>query len=653
MLFFQLLLLLGYTYAHVVTAYLPGKSGRWQIGVHLVVLLGVLFFLPIDPPDSWKTLARFGSDNPTLGILALLSMSIGLPYFVLSTCSPLLQRWLSILSPTSVPYRLYALSNIGSLLALIGYPFLVEPNVSRKLQAEIWSWCLVVFTVLYAMCALIVSNQRNKSLVVKAKDDTNGKTADGSSRKPLWFIFPATASALLLSMTNKMCQEVAPIPLLWVVTLAIYLMTFIISFGNQKWYSRKWYTIIFFVSTTAAIAVMFFEESISILPQVAVYSVMLFAGCMFCHGEVARLKPRTEHLTSYYLSIASGGALGGIFVALLAPIIFTGYFEFHFALFACCILTLTIFFTDKHSRLYRGKPRWAWMYLITFCVIVGVALYKQTKLIYTDTIETARNFYGALIVSEFNKEDPQHRLLIMRHGKIVHGYQFENLRYRRVPTAYYGIQSGVGRVLMNFPKQASRRIGVVGLGVGTIAAYCRTGDYIRFYEINPLVQQLAERDFSFLADCRGQKDIVIGDARLSMEHEPSQQFDLLVLDAFNSEVPPLHLLTKESFQIYLKHLTSDGIIAVNISSKQVNLQKVLSSIVKDLSMPMVVLTDFDQEGDVARMPSEWALIINRDTPAEFLNQKAIQEAVYPSRQAVSTIPVWTDDYTSLYQVLNW
>ncbi|MBI1803637.1 MAG: fused MFS/spermidine synthase [Ignavibacteria bacterium] len=643
--FFQTFLLFGYAYSHLITRYL---RPRQQIILHVLILLLALVLLPIIPGDQWKPTSNV---DPTIRILTLLFVSLGIPYFVLATTGPLLQRWLSMLSPATVPYRLYALSNVGSLLALIAYPFVVEPNIARRAQAEVWSWGMMVFVVVCVASAVYLWRKASVLPGPRTPDDEKQEVvAVPLLDRALWITLPAIASVLLLSTTNKLCQEVVPMPLLWVLPLAIYLLTFVLTFDHPRWYSRPTYAIAYLVAISIVCWMMFNEETLTFLPQLAIYSCLVFIGCMICHGEVARLKPPPSHLTSYYLSIAAGGAMGGMFVTFLAPVLFSGYYEFQCAILACCGVVLLMFFVDETSPLRRGKPRWAWAGLAAGVAIFAILFYQQTRIIYHNTVDTARNFFSTLAITSYNENDRDRQFLVMRHGKTLHGYQFINPQYHRMPTSYFTAKGGAGRVLTSLPGDSAHRVGVVGLGVGTLAAYGRPGDYFRFYEINPQVQQLAEKHFTYLADCLARNDIVIGDARLSMEKEPPQNFDVLVLDAFNSDSPPVHLLTREAFEIFLKHIKPDGAILVNISSKQVNLHAVVAAVAKELKLPMIVLTDFNQERDIRRFPSEWIVLTLNTT---LLQQRAVQEAVFPDRQTTITVPVWTDDYTSLFPVLNW
>ena len=643
--FFQTVLLLGYAYGHLLTRYL---QPRWQAILHVLLLLSALLVLPIIPGDHWKPTA---DSNPTLRILTLLLFSLGLPYFTLASTGPLLQRWLTLLFPDRSPYRLYALSNAGSLLALLAYPFLVESLLTRKAQAEFWTWGMMIFVALCSAVALSLWRRGETGSVPDARQSVGDRGASPTLiRRISWIVLPGVASVLLLSTTNKLCQEVVPMPLLWVLPLSTYLMTFILTFDHPRWYSRKLHAAGYLAVLSVVCCMMFHEESLTFLTQLVAYSGLLFFGSMICHGEVARLKPPSIHLTSFYLSIATGDAVGGIAVTFLAPILFSGYYEFQCAALLSCGLALFLLFPDMMGRKVAGKSQLAWTIAFGGVLLFGVLFYRQAKILQHNTIDTARNFFSTLIVSKYNEDDPDRQFLIMRHGRTLHGYQFTNPRYHHIATSYFSEKGGVGRVLASLPDSLTHRVGIVGLGVGTLAVYGRPGDYFRLYEINPQVQELAEKRFTYLADCKARKEIILGDARLSMEHEQPQEFDLLVLDAFNSEAPPVHLLTVEAFTIFLRHLKPDGIIAVNITSKQVNLHAVVAAAANALHMQQLVLTDLNAEGDLRRFPSEW-IVLSRNP--HVLQQPKIQEAAMPERQSVASIPAWTDDYTSLFQVMNW
>jgi hypothetical protein len=640
MLFFQVCLLLGYLYAHVLTR-IP--SVKLQVAVHGVLLAASLALLPIVPSDSWKPTA---SAEPVLGILGLLGSSLGLPFLVLSATSPLVQRWFVALRPGVSPYRFYALSNVGSLLALLTYPFIVEPNLTRKVQADAWSWGMGAFAILLAACLVILVRSAQKAAKggPPEKDDQQGR-----ERRWLWVALPAAASILLLASTNKLCQEIAVIPLLWVVPLALYLVTFIISFDSPRWYSRPVFMGAWALSLGFVAWVLLKGWDAPLAGVLAAYPACVFTGCMICHGELVRLKPPASRLTLYYLWIAFGGALGSLFVALVSPVIFDDYSEFYVGLLAVTALLLAVLFTDGRSPLRRGRPVWAWaLFSLGTCALAGVCLQARISS-HENAIATVRNFYGSLSVTEHASEEPRYSFRAMRHGGILHGLQFMNDTFKIYPTTYYGANSGIGKLFRYYPREKPIRVGLVGLGTGTLAVWALPGDEFRIYEINPEVRRLAGEYFSYLRDCRGSKEYVIGDARLSLEHEQPQGFDILVVDAFNSDSPPLHLLTREAFRLYSTHLKPGGVLALHITCRHIDFFPVLASLADDLKMRYRLIVDPNKNHDPFANPSRWMLLT--DT-GDFLDHPAIRPYTV-TRNYDRPVPFWTDEYTSILPVLLW
>ncbi|MDY7011633.1 MAG: fused MFS/spermidine synthase [Planctomycetota bacterium] len=643
MLFFQVFLLIGYAYAHLVVRYL---RPRIQSVVHVVVIIAALAVLPITPAAAWKPQ---GPEYPTLRILLLLSACIGLPYFVLSATGPLMQGWFNRTNPSDSPYRLYSLSNAGSLLALLSYPFIVEPALSRQSQANLWSWSLGAFAVFAGICALWLWKHHQPK---KPPPDKKTAHQDADDKKNwglrlLWLALPAGASVELLAVTNKICQDVAAIPFLWILPLCLYLLSFIICFHHEKWYVRPVFLGVFILSivVVALVQAWGWSEDLSVIQQIAMYSAVLFACCMVCHGELYRLRPDPRHLTGYYLMIATGGAIGGILVAVVAPLVFNTYLELHLGLLACCLFVLL---ADKESVLRRSPRRWVWIGLI---IVVGVAAVSSeghrgdaNKI----AILNSRNFFGVLTVWENDRSDPAMHRYILQHGSTFHGLQFVDPKKHRRPLAYFGPNSGAGVAIRFFRRQENRHIGVVGLGVGTISAYGKKGDRIRFYEINPAVEQIARTRFSYLSDCRGEVDVIMGDARLSMEAETPQEFDLLVLDAFSGGAVPVHLLTVEAFEIFLEHLKSDGVIAMHVSSVHLDLQSVIWKIARRLGLKTAWIQN-DENDTEGIFASDWILLTRDES---FINQKVIQIAATPPKSDLARIDLWTDDHINLFQILK-
>jgi hypothetical protein len=642
MLFFQTLLLAGYAYAHFTSRWLKARA---QVVVHMILLVGALALLPITPSDSWKP---HGPENPVLRILGLLVVSLGVPYLVLSSTGPLMQYWFSRAKPGVSPFRLYALSNVGSLLALISFPVFFETHFTRVAQARLWQWGFYVYVVASAFCAL--KFWRAPALKETVADQSAGGTdvaRPSVADKILWLLLPACAAVLLLATTNKMCQEVAVVPFLWVLPLSLYLLSFVICFDSPRWYRRVPFTVAL-LAAWAGIAWMSSQGAqSSMVRQLTVYSAGLFICCMICHGELYRLKPDPRHLTFFYLMIAAGGAIGGVLVALIAPLVFTDYFEFQWGLLLCGGLFLIVCVRDRKPG---GLNRWRLPVLSGLSVtlvLFGVELLQPEQHRGGVLVHRSRNFYGVLKVTSYANDQPGLRYLEMEHGRTLHGLQFVEPARAVSPTLYYSQLSGVGRVLDVLP--GARRIGVVGLGVGTLAAYGRAGDYIHYYEINPEVERLATSRFKYLTNCPGNVKVTLGDARISLEREPAQEFDLLALDAFNSDSIPMHLLTREAFSVYQRHLKTNGVIAVHVSNFHLNLEPVVINLAHEFGYRVAAIDHFARPENFWDLRSIW-MVLSRDDAV--FNEPTVRYAARPPRTNASSATLWTDDFTSLFQVLN-
>jgi len=661
LLFFQMLLLAGYAYAHFISGRFPPRR---QAILHLALLGVALALLPIIPADAWKP---EGGGNPTLQILGLLAVCIGLPYFVLSATGPLMQHWFSRTSPGVSPYRLYALSNAGSLLALVSYPVYFETHFTRKAQATLWGWGLVWYAIGCVACVVKlwraesdkcrVTNDEGEKSEIRSPESASFNPQPLGAAKPsedgstlnhlLWLLLPACASVLLMATTNKICQEVAVIPFLWVLPLALYLLSFIICFDNPRWYAR----FPFLLALTAAMAgicwALFKGTGASIQMQLSVYSAGLFICCMVCHGELYRLRPDPRQLTGFYLMIAAGGALGGLFVAVIAPLIFTDYFELQWGLLLCGLLLLLVCAREANpggSNLWR---RLVCLWLSAGLVALSIALWRQAHESTGLIVYRSRTFYGVLKVLKYDGDKPDQHAFGLFHGRTLHGLQFTDPTLAAWPTTYYSEKSGVGLALRALPA-GQRRIGVVGLGIGTLATYARTGDYIHFYEINPEVQRLADSKFTYLANCAGKVEVTLGDARLSLEREPPQNFDLLALDAFNSDAIPVHLLTEEAFLIYGRHLKTNGVIAVHVSNKSLNLEPVVVNLARRFNYQVATIKHNAPSDERWIKPSKWMLLSRN---REIMNSSDIRLAARPPLNN-AVIPLWTDDFASLFQILG-
>lgn len=641
MLFFQVLLLAGYAYAHLSDMFL---SRRNQVAVHTILLITAILVLPVTPQAGWKPA---GEGNPTLQIMVILGRYVGLPFFVLSATAPLLQRWFSRIELKKTPYRLYAFSNAASLLGLLGYLFVFEPLFTRAEQAGMWSWGLIIFSVLCVLCAVVFYRYSGHGELIetleKKRDEKFGALTWAAPL--LWLGLTAAASVELLAVTNKICQDVAVIPFLWVVPLCLYLLSFIICFHSSRWYARRLFLSLFILSIIAVILARKYEEYIGTREVITTYCAMLFFCCMVCHGELYRLRPAPRYLTGFYLLIAIGGAAGGVFVGIIAPVIFNTYIELYVGILACALFVLL---ADKSETLGKGVRRWVWIILIIAASVTAGIFHGK----YSDKDQRAilntRNFFGVLTIWEEEKDNPYEHKYIMQHGTTFHGLQFFDEPKRFTPTAYYNRKSGVGLVMENLKIKGGRRIGAIGLGVGTIAAYGQKDDYFRFYEINPEVQRLAEEYFSYLENCKSKVDIIIGDGRLSLEHEEPQQFDVLVLDAFAGDAVPVHLLTKEAFEIYLKHIKPSGVIAVHTSSVHLDLESVVWKQAEFFNLKNKWIESSENK-EMGVLASDWILLTNNE---EFINSRKFEIAATPQRNDCKKIRLWTDEHLNLFEILK-
>ena len=474
-------------------------------------------------------------------------------------------------------------------------------------------------------------------------------SAPPRGKKILWFVLPACASVLLLAFTNKICQDVAVIPFLWVLPLGIYLLSFIICFDSPGLYSRTPFSIAYLLLLILLLDVLFEGVYFPIALQVGIYAATLFVACMICHGELSHLKPHPRFLTSYYLMISAGGAAGGVAVAILAPLLFNSYAELHWGLWGSALLLVILYARDKFTVKVGRDVFPSWPITLAGLILLGVVLELQSRHVARQTIYRTRNFYAVLQVLEHDKNFILNHRYVLKSGQILHGLQFAAPSKAGLHTSYYYERSGVGLALQLLNRPQGRRIGVVGLGVGTLAGFGQKGDTLRFYEINPQVQRIAERHFTYLAHATGQVEVVMGDARLSMENEPPQQFDLLVLDAFTSDAIPVHLLTREAFEIYLRHLKPDGVLAVHISNRHLKLQPVVEKLAASFRLHSALTTFVAEDFSAGAMSSEWMLVTREKN---FLEQDAIRRATGPPTENLQRAPLWTDDYTSLFRILK-
>ena len=658
LLFFQILLTGGYAYAY----WLIGKHrSRMQGLIHIALLtisLGTLILTaltwssPITPDSSWKPQ---GVEMPILQVLKLLVVAVGIPYFLLATNSTLMQAWFNRDHPGRSPYRLYALSNIGSLLALVSYPVLVEPFLTLRTQGSLWSLGYGGFALLSLFGAYRTlkwqqadSPQKDAEIHPKSQEPT-------LFVKTLWGLLPASASILLLAVTNHITQEVAAIPFLWVLPLTIYLLSFILTFESKRWYSWRWYSLALVVISAVVIWMMLWRPRLEYVIELAIYASFLFVSCMVAHGELVKLRPSPDKLTSFYLMVSIGGALGGVFVNLIAPYIFSGYFELQWGILFIWILLFIV--TVQFKPVKESKPihQGSIAVLGILAVLVGYYMSVSVSQHSLYSLYEARNYYGILRVNEMNADNATYHAYNLVHGKINHGFQFISPEMRREPTAYFTQDSGIGITYLNHPQRpGALKVGVLGLGIGAQAAYNQSGDSFRFYEINPVVVDLAQGEggfFSYLEDAPGETSVVLGDARLSLELElergENQNFDLLVLDAFTSDSIPVHLITREAFVLYLQHLNPEGILAIDITNKHLNLVPVVQTLAREFGLYYAII---ENEGDGLQSSyTLWAILSRKK---DFIESEPIQSRNQESDTASFDFRLWTDDYSNLFTILK-
>lgn len=653
--FFQLALLTGYAYSDAVQK----LSAKLQSWLHIALLVGSLALLPIIAGDDWKPL---GDEDPLFRILGLLGATIGLPYFLLATTGPLMQSWFAReqASPEVAQraYRLFALSNFASLLGLLSYPFAIEMWVSTKVQATAWSAVYVVYVVLAVAVAFRAMKPRLHYTKAPLQSGVPGEEAVSTAPlapqfhdMALWFALSALPTMLLLSVSSHVTQNVASIPFLWVLPLSLYLLTFVLAFEGRS--GRGWYIRDSMMLPAMVIAAFMAWGLIADDGVLAIdYAIPLYLGglfllCLFCHGELSQSKPDTRYLTRFYLVIALGGACGGMAVSFLGPVVLPFYWELPAALLCAALVGAWIAVSRVQGMLKTTFVGGCLVSLVTS----GFFIRDYVSDNYFENVDASRSFYGTLRVKErplAGQPEPVRRLV---HGVILHGLQDMNEGARREPTTYYGTSSGVGIAIQELARQRPQgiRVGVVGLGVGTLAAYGRAGDHYRFYEINPQVVELAKRDFTYLSDTPAEVSLAIGDARLVLEREQDNRFDVLVIDAFSSDAIPVHLMTREAMQVYARHLAPYGVIAFHVTNRYLELSPVVELIAQEAGFRAALVADEPQaDGRALTAFSDWVLVSRNE---QLLMSPSVRGKQYVIDQIQGLKP-WTDDFNNLFKVLK-
>lgn len=624
--FYQVVLLGGYAYA----SWLPRfGNGKTQVAVHLALVVISLTLLPIGPGTHWRTAAV---SHPAMVILELLGVSIALPFLVLSATSPLLQYWLGAAGHRT-PYRLFAVSNFASLAALVAYPLLIEPGLDMHQQRIWWSALYGAFAIVCACCALV---SRPAATHEGSLDDDEVPFDRGS--KWLCLALSAAGSMLLLALTNHLTENVAPVPLLWILPLAAYLLTFVLAFGREGFYRRTlWLRFLAVGLGVLGYAIYDITAVEAIQVSIPVSLAGLFVCCMFCHGELNALRPAPRHLTEFYLMIAAGGASGAVFVGLIAPQMFTGIYELPLALAVVAALAVVVIW-----------PLRDWPMRLLWCSITVATLlllYTNVKSYEKNALSVRRSFYGSLrVVQSPLAGERQTRTLF--HGTIEHGAQFLLPPMRFRPTTYYGPDSGVGILLREgFPE--AMRVGAVGLGAGTLAAYGRTGDIFVFYEINQQVEDMATSLFFYLRESHAKTQIITGDGRLSLEAEHGLRYDVIAIDAFSGDAIPVHLITREAMNVYLKHLKPDGALAFHVSNNFLDLAGVVKQLAVEAGYSAVAAHNH-QDDERLVLPADWVIVTRNPG---ILENASLKAHAIPITDRGSLRP-WTDDYNNLLQILK-
>jgi hypothetical protein len=621
--FFQSVLLAGYAYADWTTRLGP----RRQAFLHVALLAASLAFLPILASSGWKPQ---GEEEPIARILFLLAATIGLPYFLLSTTTPLLQAWYWRRFQSAVPYRLFALSNFASLLALLGFPVLFEPSFDLRQLGWGWSFLYAGFVLLCAVVGLMSGNG-SRAVAVERKG-----ASPSAAMQLRWLAFSAMGSVMLLAVTNHITQNIPSVPFLWVLPLALYLVSFILAFDHPRWYLRP----LFLVALAGLIPAMaFYVPSLDLEVAAPLYLAGLFAACMFCHGELARVKPDPSHLTRFYLMISLGGALGAVLVAIVAPLALPGYFELGIALVALAVLILV-----------HQKQVLFWASAAVAVATAGLVVHAAVD--YSAGVRIMeRDFYGVVRTVDHEGAVPYRS---MYHGAIMHGGQLLGDSFRNTPADYFGPTSGYGRVFQSLREIRPRKplqVGVIGLGAGVLAAWMKPGDVLVFYEISPRVTDIARRDFTFLSDSPAKTEIVMGDGRLSLEREPPRGYDVLGIDAFSGDSIPMHLVTREAMALYVKHVKPDGVIVFQATNRFIDLLPVVQRLAAEFGFEAVNVSDLPEDTDG---PGYWysstdQVIVTRNR--KLLAWPRIAEAAQEIEPR-EDLPIFTDAHHNLLRILK-
>jgi hypothetical protein len=651
MLFFQFFLLVGYLYAYILTKILKEK---YQIVVHLVCLLFSLFLLPYNIADIQNILI---SGPPTWAVLKVLFFGLGFPYLILSANTPLLQHWFTSETNGAHPYRLYAISNIGSFLALVSYPVVIEPFISLDGQIKIWSSIYWLFVLLVGWIFFIVVKQNNNDRYIIPENIINPKV--GFFRLSLWFMLSALGVILLVSTTNALTQNVPPVPFLWIAPLAIYLLTYVVAFSNLGIYVRNLWLPFFMLLSFIALLIYFIGGQFDIITQFLIYLLILLSGCMICHGELNSLKPKQGNTTLFYLILSAGGVFGSFLVSFVAMSLFDEFLEFPLAIFSVLVLASASLWWNKQDELVKAKSNMAVVVVnrqLSTLALGSAAVALFWLLAFTKLniqyqqydIAKARNFYGILSVKDITEGNVNERRLI--DGSTSHGSQSLPLSNSSVPLSYYRPGTGVQLIIEELSSDSNLQVGIIGLGVGALAAYGQPGDHYTFYELNPLVSDFANNYFSYLDSSKAKIDVKLGDARVTLQREldldQKNAFDLLIIDAFSGDLIPTHLMTHEAFLLYQQHIKTQGVMALHISNRHLSLLPVIMQHSKSLDMQVML---FETPGNGNEHDAQWVVLTNNNLLAQ--SPKLTYKQTVITKDQYKHV-LWTDDYSSLLPILK-
>ena len=684
MLFFQTVLLLGYVYAHLTTKLL---GVRWQAWLHVSVMALIFLFLPIGVAQGWTPPLE---EAPVLWLIGLFAVSVGLPFFAVATNAPLLQRWFSHTghSTATDPYFLYGASNLGSILALLSYPLLFEPLLTSNQQSLAWRWAYVILVGLLAMCAVTLWRRYGLTTTSASGQPTTTSISAGPLTLPQrlhWLALAFVPSSLLLGVTMHITTDVAAVPLLWVLPLMLYLLTFVIVFARRPWLPHTWMVFAqpFFL---IPIGIQRFSD---VLLNLILPMAVFFVTTMVCHGELVRRRPQASHLTEFYLWMSLGGMLGGVFNVLIAPLLFNSVLEYPLMLVLACflrpwpnttskwltagdVLWPALLLTLLGGPLLIGwhPTDWGLIGIVLFAFVLGLGTYSFRHqpirfglgvgviLILTislgtqDTVLTReRSFFGVNTVQLTEKGD----FHVLVHGRTIHGAQHTDPTHWKEPLTYFHRNGPLGQLFSLFQQQGTllHRIAAIGLGAGTSACYQSSGQHWTFYEIDPIVAQLAQdtRYFHYLSECGEDYDIVYGDARLSLGTAPDQAYDLLILDAFSSDAIPVHLITREALILYLQKIRPGGILLFHISNNNLDLSSVMGNLAKDADLVSWIQrfrVPSEEQLDQFQQASDWVVMARSSTDLPLLDKDSRWQRLTPD----PNVRVWTDDYSNILGVFK-